>query len=174
MQYKREIRQLWQIARHYLAEAKKVKSLVSSLDVTSNQVAKMYAAEKVDTQTSTLNMGFANLASAGIRLHTIDETFEKADKPPVSPTYITGAMKQLDYSGVKNELKRNIEKYLPELLRDNVGHTEPVKTSESIRRARKSVLGEMTLQTMLETMEKIEEIYSGQLSKRKVRLKDVN
>ncbi len=77
---KREIRQLWEVAIAYLNTSKILPSSISAKHYTSLQIAKKYGSEKVQKEFSILNMVFAHLASAGIRIRPTDETLENAEE----------------------------------------------------------------------------------------------
>ena len=136
MKNAREIRQLWAIAKWYFAEAKKlkIKHIEYISHCTATDVAKYYEVEiPTGSFEKELSLLGAHLSSAAIRLCTINERFVKDGIGEIIKDYMSEFRKHRpelikkelwNSTYFKEEFRRNIRMYLPQMLRDNVAHRE--------------------------------------------------
>ena len=131
----REINQLLFVAKYYFEEAEKLKvrwcehldnRMTDIMDFFKNGIP----AEKYQMELALL---IAHLNSAAIRLCTINERLREEGGGEIIKNYVTEFRKKrkiLENEGcwkpefLAEELRRNIEEYLPQILRDGIAHRE--------------------------------------------------
>jgi hypothetical protein len=130
MDYSREIRQLWFVAESYFKEAERLKiKWHTHLDIKMTDIMDFFE-NRIPTEDyqKELSLLVAHLNSAAVRLCTINERFHRDLGGKIIKNYITELeRKGIPDSRMAEELRRNIEEYLPQILRDGVAHREKGK-----------------------------------------------
>jgi len=164
MKYAREVRQLWDVADRYFKEAEKLRNKHSRyLDHNSCKIRDLERSyeKKIPGQLKReLNFLGAHLSSAAIRLCTISDR---------CPTGIIRDYKKDDLRGSQSDLakilKKNINKYLPYMLRDNVAHIERAKPKERpLWEARQDVIEDLQIIGIFSFMKSIIDDFRNWLS----------
>lgn len=152
---KREIRQLWFVAEHYFQEATKLTKIFSSnLNQTGKEIERFFELNIPNDEIKCgLTLLSAHLASAAVRLCTIEDRLQTGLIDSVEG--VCGK----DMESIRAQYKRGIEKYLPYLLRHNIGHIEDGESNAPYKqdrwKARKIVLESESLISVYSVMDSI-------------------
>lgn len=132
MKESREIRQLWAMIT---SDLKSVDSLAikcgTQMNLTSKKVATYFSTKMPSSSVAKdLNILSGTLSSVSIRLQTIAEIFEKRHNHIIFKDYRSEYDNNISVEKLKEKLVQNRALYMHQLLRDNVGHLEPLRKSK--------------------------------------------
>lgn len=165
---KREIRQLLAAAEDFFKVATVLWNRHQPRRVYLRSIAERFTVEMPQTgKWRDLNRLNAYLGGVGIRLATINEILDEShitshyeNAPGLTP----GTLEDVGLEEVADFLKRRLNEYIPELLRDNVGHMEPEPSDEYFRarrvsprrkkqwQARRLVISRLTVKQILDAV----------------------
>jgi hypothetical protein len=180
MDHSREIRQLWFVAKSYFEEAEKLKiKRPEHLDIGLSNIMDFYE-DGIPTEDYQIKLTLlvAHLNSAAIRLCTINERFREDLGGEIIKDYETELLRKrrkLEDAGLWNckylaeELIRNKEEYLPEMLRDSVAHRERAKSRKKgdIWQARQAAIESLKVIEVFISIQSSIELFETNLRERK-------
>lgn len=135
MDHSREIRQLWFVAKSYFKEAEKLKNKRRMhLEIRMSDIMDFFR-NGIPTEDYQIELTLlvAHLNSAAIRLCSINERLQEEPGAEILKNYVSefrNKRKILENEGrwksecLAEELRRNKEEYLPQILRDGIAHME--------------------------------------------------
>jgi ribosomal protein L20 len=177
---KRELRQLWDGVTALMDFAKNefVELPPDKRDITCKQLAKAYKNRiPTDKDLRKLNKVNAFLSSAAVRLATISEILSPYGIIILKDDYLKSNKKHRrdgEQSFIKNDLQKNLTTYIHRLLRDNIGHKEPLedenkkekkKNMKNLYNARQNALEALKVSKVYTLMENVVKKFEKRLRK---------
>ena len=132
MKEAREIRQLWAVINEDLKiVASKATTCGNHLNLTSEKVAVYFTNRMPSSQIAKdLNILSGTLSSISVRLHTITEIFEKRHHHIIFKSYRSEYRNNISIDKLRDKLIKKKDLYMHQMLRDNIGHLEPLRKSK--------------------------------------------
>jgi hypothetical protein len=167
----REIRQLWHTAQTYFEEAQKLrKTNKGSLNQKTIRIAEYYEdAIPREQRKRNLSIMLAHLSSGAVRLCTIDERFKEDHNCRITPQYDKDT-KGLTKLRTKTTLLKNLDMYIHQMLRDNVGHVERSKSSgnQILWHARQEIIESLRIEEIFKAMANVMNTFSKELIDKRI------
>lgn len=163
----RDDRQLLHFSKHYLRLAKRLKCSESDQSKSIDQLFNDYPSNR----SSNIYLLMAHLASAAYRIGTI---IDKHSGLLRNYNYRKMINKKDETKKIESKMQNNLDKFLPLMLRDLVGHKLRDPSYESFAIPREKVIHNLTPVQCLKSMEKaileIERVLKANQSKNKNRV----
>lgn len=173
MKESREIRQLWAMIT---SDLKTVDSIVKKcgtrMNLTSEKIATYFSTKMPSSRIAKdLNILSGTLASISVRLQTIAEIFEERHKYTIFNSYRGKYKNNISVEKLKKTLIENRDHYMHQLLRDNIGHLEPLRKSkkkEVLYEARQKAIESLCIVDIKDSILKITKKFKEELKSCKV------
>lgn len=175
MPIERELRQLWYTAEHYWGNAKAVYDPQTNGKLKCGEVAKFCdTSRQLSDDEKLTTFLIADISSAAVRLITIDERLYEDKGWRIKPRYSDNLNYKLPKDILASLLRKDIDIWIHQMLRDNAAHIESQITSQdagklsSLWKARQIVLEELMLSVIFNAMENVMKVYKKTLGDEKL------
>lgn len=132
MKEAREIRQLWAVISEDLKLVdSKAARCGNNMNLTSKKVAAYFTNKMPSSQIAKdLNILSGTLSSISVRLHTITEIFKERHNHVIFESYRSEYRNNISIDKLRDKLIKKKDLYMHQMLRDNIGHLEPLRKSK--------------------------------------------
>lgn len=170
---KREIRQLWAAVEDYFEATTALRNTHQQhLHKKPSDVADLFSqAMPSQRQEKDLNLLLAHLSSISVRLFTINEIFEKQKGCRILPSYEYENICGVKPKDLARVLANKANKYIHDMLRHNVAHSEPTMKTPKDRilwKARQLAIESLTIEEIYNATKSVMEEFRTILIKVKI------